>query len=253
MAKDEESAFLSQDFDTHESVPPACKRGKTKLFTPLRVYLAALHVVLVFVLGVLLSTRRYLPVLRPDGQSWSPAHEAVKYEVKSEHGLDPHSYSNYSGPPTDEQDRVWDHMIRPVFFKASREELERAGESVENSIELVGGGYAATLGVHHELHCLRRLRLYLYKDRYFPNLTEAQADYVHGHLDHCIETLRLAIMCYGNTAMYTFNWDPAFPKPATKSNSKSVCVDWKAIQDWSYSKMISLDPEVYYPKDFELP
>ncbi|KAI1129775.1 hypothetical protein F5Y10DRAFT_145402 [Nemania abortiva] len=252
MAKDEESAFLSQDFDIDESTLPVSTRGKTRLLTLSRVYVAILHVVLIFSLGFLLSTRRSLPALHSDGPSWSPAHKVVKYEISSEHGLDPHSHSNYSGPPTDEQDRAWDHLIRPVFFKASREELERAGESVENSIELVGGGYAATLGVHHELHCLRRLRLFLYKDRYFPNLTEAQTNYVYGHLDHCIETLRLAIMCYGNTAMYTFNWDPHLPKPATKSNSKSLCVNWRAIEDWSYSKMISLDPDVYYPKDWGL-
>ncbi|TRX95548.1 hypothetical protein FHL15_003506 [Xylaria flabelliformis] len=176
MTKDEESAFLFQDCDTNEPTPPVSRHGKTKFFTPLRVYLVILHVVLVFVLGVLLSTRRSLHGLRPNGQP--PAYEAIKYKVKSEHGLDPHSYSNYSGPPTYEQDRAWDYLIRPVFFKASREELERAGESVESSIELVGGGYAATLGVHHELHCLRQPRLYLYKDRYFPTLTEAQANYL---------------------------------------------------------------------------
>ncbi len=33
-----------------------------------------------------------------------------------------------------------------------------AGESVEDSAELVEGGYLAALGVYHDLHCLVSIR-----------------------------------------------------------------------------------------------
>jgi hydrogenase maturation factor HypE len=34
------------------------------------------------------------------------------------------------------------------------EELEKAGENLHNISELTGGGYLATIGVYHELHCV---------------------------------------------------------------------------------------------------
>lgn len=45
-------------------------------------------------------------------------------------------------------------MILATFFRTTKEELERAGESFENIAELPEGGYVATLGVYHELHCV---------------------------------------------------------------------------------------------------
>ena len=36
-----------------------------------------------------------------------------------------------------------------------------------------GSGYAAELGVHHELHCLKKIRHWIYKDYYLTNETKA--------------------------------------------------------------------------------
>lgn len=41
-----------------------------------------------------------------------------------------------------------------VYFNASVEELKWAGESFENIAELNGGGYPASLGAYHQLHCV---------------------------------------------------------------------------------------------------
>lgn len=45
-------------------------------------------------------------------------------------------------------------VIPASFFKVTRDELEKAGSSLDNIAELTGGGYVATLGVYHELHCV---------------------------------------------------------------------------------------------------
>ena len=42
------------------------------------------------------------------------------------------------------------------YYSATAEELIKAGESMTNLTELASGGYAASLGVYHELHCLVR-------------------------------------------------------------------------------------------------
>jgi hypothetical protein len=48
------------------------------------------------------------------------------------------------------------HTIAAVMIRASYDELARAGESPESSIQLQAGGYLASLGVYHDLHCLVR-------------------------------------------------------------------------------------------------
>ena len=42
------------------------------------------------------------------------------------------------------------------MIRASRKEMELSGEDPDQSVELVAGGYLASLGVYHELHCLVR-------------------------------------------------------------------------------------------------
>lgn len=80
-----------------------------------------------------------------------------------------------------------DHLSWPkyqiaTFFSASQEDLEKTGESVNDSVPLADGGYIAGLGVYHNIHCLRRLRIFLHSDYYYDNLTEANLAYLRGHL-----------------------------------------------------------------------
>jgi hypothetical protein len=47
-----------------------------------------------------------------------------------------------------------------MYFAASREEVLKAGEIIDDKmVEVTGGGYLATLGVYHELHCVVSLQL----------------------------------------------------------------------------------------------
>ncbi|KAI3336897.1 hypothetical protein HD806DRAFT_475104 [Xylariaceae sp. AK1471] len=211
-----------------------------------RVYIAILHVLIATLLWAL-CRQASIPTLHPKlevGRTWSPAQHLIEYELNDEHTNNHTHYTKYSGPPSDDQDKAWDELIRPIFFNVSLEEVERAEESVPDEItELADGGYLAILGVYHELHCLRQLRFWLYKDRYYPNVTEKGSEYIHNHLDHCLETLRLTIQCHANTALYTFHWaDPADIQPSTKSNSRSVCAKWEPIEAWAYSRRVAISP-----------
>lgn len=234
---------------TGKWTPQMQPSGLSRILTWSRVYLVALHIALLGLLYILVTSGPGDGISELlEKRSWSPVQQFVEYEIGRRHALNHDEYSEYSGPPTPEQNRAWDKLIRPVYFKATREELERAGESMENKVELEDGGYLANIGVYHELHCLRQLRFYLYRDMYYANITEAQENYLHSHLDHCIETLRLTIMCHGNTGVYSFAWDdPTAHKPATQSNSRSVCVKWSSIETWSYSRMTSSDPLLRRP------
>ncbi|XDG00480.1 hypothetical protein ABKA04_000095 [Annulohypoxylon sp. FPYF3050] len=152
----------------------------------------------------------------------APIQQFIQYEVRDRDTHGYHKNRTYAGPPTPEKDKAWAHLVKPAYFNATIEELEQAGESLNDIARLKEGGYLASIGVFHELHCVRQLRFYLYKERYYPNLSERDVKYLHIHLDHCIETLRESIMCSGNTGLISFFWDnPKSSQPAAQSNARS--------------------------------
>ncbi|KAI1275616.1 hypothetical protein F5Y07DRAFT_368982 [Xylaria sp. FL0933] len=197
-----------------------------------------LIILLMSLLGMAYS--RIAPyLLLSRGRSWSPANNVIEYEVVQVDGMEAYGRSTYAGPPSPDQDAAWDHLVRPSFFRASLEDMKHAGESIDDAVEIADGGYVAELGVYHELHCLRHLRFYLYRDHYYPNLTSTQEDWLHLHLDHCLESLRKSVMCRGNSALYSFRWHgDDGPRASVKSNAESVCVKWDSIETWSYPRML---------------
>ncbi|KAK3694279.1 hypothetical protein B0T22DRAFT_496730 [Podospora appendiculata] len=247
MDDDEECQLLKDsNITTDPSSSPILKPRVIRAFTWTRVYILFLHILLLATASAWWSSSRaVLTQIPTQGRTWSPVQEFIRYEINGENNLDHNKHSKLSGPPTAEQEDAWDRLMKPVYFRASREELEKGGETWNDSAELIEGGYLATLGVYHELHCLRQIRLHLYKERYYPNLTDAEEGYLRVHLGqyyvyHCLESLRLTIMCHGNTALYSFIWaDLKADNPVSKSASKSVCVQWSSVEGWSSSRMVS--------------
>ncbi|KAI6086757.1 hypothetical protein F4821DRAFT_259769 [Hypoxylon rubiginosum] len=240
-----ESLPFLGDFD--EAELRQNKNASTKITTWTKLYLLFLHVLIVSLIWCLYrrGTASVFRLPTTDGATWSPAQDVLEYEINNEHTTNHDFYSKYSGPPSDEQDVAWDALMRPVYFNASLDEVLRAEETITDDMaEVAEGGYLANMAVYHELHCVRQLRFWLYKDRYYPSLTDAQNAYQVPHLDHCLETLRQAVQCHANTALYTFYWDePTDMKPLTKSNSRSVCAKWGPLEEWAYSRMVSTSPE----------
>lgn len=102
----------------------------------------------------------------------APVQPFIEYEVIGEHA-DHNKYNSFSGPPTTETDVAWEHLLKrkelspfpevtvandasqAVAFNATLDELRMANESIDGDlVELDGGGYLASLGAYHELHCL---------------------------------------------------------------------------------------------------
>ncbi|KAH8896285.1 hypothetical protein GQ53DRAFT_819403 [Thozetella sp. PMI_491] len=134
----------------------AAKKGQQwNMFTCIHIYIFLLHVIVL--VGVVV-----LPICKPGTvdyliehkRSWSPVNKFVEFEANGDNALDHSKHSKYSGPPSTEQEHAWDDLMRPLHFRASREELLKAGEDLHNAVELADGGYIAVLGVYHELHCL---------------------------------------------------------------------------------------------------
>ncbi|KAI0187995.1 hypothetical protein EV127DRAFT_409901 [Xylaria flabelliformis] len=162
--------------------------------------------------------------------SWSPANEFVERRIEGYWQSKNDTISVYTGKPTSEQDTAWDDI-----FSSSREEIDKAGESiVDQMVE-------------------RQLRLHLYEDRYYHNLTDRQRAYNRLHLDHCLEVLRITVMCNGNTDMFTFVARSRNPgKPTIKSNAKSLCLDWSSLQQWSQLRKLNATQHALPPDSWNV-
>ncbi|KAH7069969.1 hypothetical protein BKA63DRAFT_92591 [Paraphoma chrysanthemicola] len=135
--------------------------------------------------------------------------------------------SPWSGLPSPKIDTAWHHLLEPTTIRVTASELARSNQS---SIELpVGGGYMAWLGVFHELHCIKMIRQWVYRDYYHPNLTSDDFEELSIHADHCLDILRSAAMCHGDTTLTTFGWAN---KSKPMLNTRPIdhrCVDWSEL------------------------
>lgn len=162
--------------------------------------------------------------------------------------------SPWSGKPSAALDGAWHRLLEPTTIKVTEEELLRSNQS---SIEFPNGGYMAWLGVFHELHCIKMLRQWIYKDHYQPNITsDAFGEWsIHAgtrllqnaivdtdSIDHCLDILRSAAMCHGDTTLTTFGWTDMKEKPML--NTRPIdhkCVNWEGLIGSIQSRVTTKD------------
>ncbi|KAH8204182.1 hypothetical protein TruAng_001602 [Truncatella angustata] len=104
--------------------------------------------------------------------------------------------------------------------------------------EEYGGGYLAMLEVFHLMHCLNTLRMGLfYNYKYYKQFDEGVHDEnLYTHFDHCIDMLRISLMCTADVTPALF-YDPV-DKPQRRDalpdwSSQHTCRDFDAILKWN--------------------
>ncbi|KAF2803238.1 uncharacterized protein BDZ99DRAFT_169394 [Mytilinidion resinicola] len=167
---------------------------------------------------------------------YSPATKALKYEKRP---LWDNTDSPYDQPPSPATDLAWDDLLSSQFIRASPAELAAQHENLTHRVQLPNGDYMGSLGVWHQLHCLDILRKAVHMDYYRHHLTNiSHADVVFAveHYDHCIGTLRRAVMCHADVGLYSFEWakdSREARNKVLKSDAKTVCVNWEALSRWA--------------------
>ncbi|KAI0907414.1 hypothetical protein F4824DRAFT_391668 [Ustulina deusta] len=180
---------------------------------------------------------------------YSPAQEAVAFENRPVDGLAEESI--YAGYPSPVSDAAWNALIEGINLKIFPEEMSKLDQT---SLEMKDGtGYLATLGVYHELHCIKRLRRWFYRDYYYPNATELEYNERMTHAEHCLEFIRQAAVCHGDITITSFKWlhDAAghVIEPTTKEGALHRCVRWDRLSDWAKSRRVDLfDPNLLRPE-----
>ncbi|KAK3390366.1 hypothetical protein B0H63DRAFT_446489 [Podospora didyma] len=162
---------------------------------------------------------------------------AVRYKFRL---YDNFVNSPYGGEPTPASDAAWHTLLNNMSVRVTAEELAAHGQT---SVPLPGGGYLAWLGVFHELHCVKMLRQWSWREHYFPNMTAHDHMHQMVHIDHCLDWLRNAAICRADTsALAVFKWDPRMPHPMLNTHRvPHRCVDWDALMSSHADRLVSHD------------
>ncbi|KAF2726541.1 hypothetical protein EJ04DRAFT_453159 [Polyplosphaeria fusca] len=193
---------------------------------------------------------RFSHILRWPRLTSSPVPELRHVGLKTsfEHATNHTKYSTYSGPPNTTNAAAWKQLLQPLYFNVSDNELVSSGGLPEQSVKAKNGGYISSLGVYHELHCLVKMRNFLYGHRHSQNLTTDELEYWYDHLDHCIELLRVSSMCTPDLSVYSFTWpmesDASFLD--AHSSMPRRCVDWDQVARYMWRRRISLAPTLLF-------
>ncbi|KAL1391344.1 hypothetical protein HDK64DRAFT_325233 [Phyllosticta capitalensis] len=181
------------------------------------------------------ATRAYVEKFN----AWSPALSAVEYQ----HTVFNNSKGNVTpyvgaGP---EVDKAWDHitfhmgdqMITPWELKHG---LGKPPNRLQVTDPHTGQtGYRVELAVVHQLHCLNMIRKYVHLEQYH-NDTDIAAgkEKLQHHMTHCIEALRLKLMCEADVGVLPF-YEKTGPdgKIEPDYESKHVCRSFDKVREWA--------------------
>ncbi|KAH8596830.1 hypothetical protein B0O99DRAFT_685309 [Bisporella sp. PMI_857] len=152
---------------------------------------------------------------------WSPLLDAVQYE-EIDFVNRPEQPSIYRGAPTHELEREWEKLWFYGAVPIPENKMQYLNRTLQEtwSTQPDGSGYRALIEVFHQLHCLDVIRQYTWRDYYAQHpetvsipflLLQDNEVYARKHTDHCIEALRLSIMCHGDVTPYLLKTDPNAP------------------------------------------
>ncbi|USP75641.1 uncharacterized protein yc1106_02915 [Curvularia clavata] len=169
---------------------------------------------------------------------FSPAMHEIEYSHTKFSFANPLNSSKYVGTSEEVDNAWWDIAFLPdqMVSKADFPKLRKPADALQVTDPKTGEtGYRVGLEVFHQLHCLNLLRMSTYPEHYTKVWWSDTADEsakVRAHLDHCIEILRVNLMCLSDVNVFTFHpiegqgyW-PDY-------DSHHVCRNFDRIKDWA--------------------
>ncbi|KAI1172800.1 hypothetical protein F4777DRAFT_560200 [Nemania sp. FL0916] len=185
----------------------------------------------------------------PKSSIYSPAESSLEFERDAIDGVVKKGI--FVGPPSASVDAAWADLLAGSNIRIYSDEMNKLG--LDSLALSDGSGYLGSLWVFHELHCINRLRRWIFKDYYYPNQTMDAFDESIGHTQHCLETLRQSVMCHGDIAVQPFEWlissDGRAIGPTTKSRTLHQCANWDRLSKWALSRRVDLSDRTVLAND----
>ncbi|KAJ6036381.1 hypothetical protein N7540_000660 [Penicillium herquei] len=145
----------------------------------------------------------------------------------------------YAGKPRPELEAAWHDMFRHTNIRVRKEDLDFYNVTSLPMTSLHGneGYYVGQMGLFHELHCLKRIRHYIYRSHYLTNYTDDQLIEEEAHIDHCVELMRETILCRGDPTLSAFRWiNPSHeedPSLTVDAPGYHTCINWEKLRLWN--------------------
>ncbi|RWA07720.1 hypothetical protein EKO27_g7384 [Xylaria grammica] len=160
------------------------------------------------------------------------------------------------GDPSPEIDALWERFEKLWSIMVEGDEAD----NVRDQTLLKDGYWVTGLDVFHQLHCLDSLRRALYPD-YYPHKASPRTWRLH--TDHCVDYLRQAIMCHGDTTPVNQKWYPQAHRFGPDFATVHVCKPFDEIVEWSQLRTpegrkgtrgieVAKDPSVVIPDDSDV-
>ncbi|KAJ6478196.1 hypothetical protein C8R45DRAFT_1101585 [Mycena sanguinolenta] len=257
--------LMSAPSDEVESVPSPVKgTSPSKLSFAIVIALIVAETLALVITISLLFARAPHPTctVSMDSQRvlYSPALGAVEHEVQVYHVGFPGDLSPFQIPSSPALDQMWSDLYDFGISRIPKEEAARLPNKT-HAIPGDDGYYIAELDVFHNLHCLNKIRMALDPD-YYPdwristtnNWIPSQQNATE-HVGHCVEWIRQAIMCNGDTSVIVWQWQDLKNISMVKGNIAHTCRKFEKLQDWAKERMMNIryDPTVHIEDDIVIP
>ncbi|KAF2122313.1 hypothetical protein BDV96DRAFT_640362 [Lophiotrema nucula] len=176
--------------------------------------------------------------LMDDFSIFSPAKHVVEYHKMKFDLASPLNSSKYVGT-TNDVERAWKDIAYLPDQMIRLEDLPQL-QKPEDSLKVIDPntgetGYRVGLEVFHQLQCLDMLRMSTYPNYSTRLWTEMsnKPEKVRAHLDECVETLRMSLMCHSDVHVFTFRDAPARGAASPDYASHHVCRNFAGIRQWA--------------------
>ncbi|RDW82687.1 hypothetical protein BP6252_03799 [Coleophoma cylindrospora] len=184
------------------------------------------------------------------GDFYSPAQDLVEYETvtfpESMWEKSVYMSREHDGIPDDITDIMWNQLYH--FGNLNWITSQEAARIPNRTIAVPGeeNKYLMELDVFHQLHCLNTLRKTLWPQRYEGHFfdwigSDGERNYTSGqahHYDHCIESLRLSIMCHSDIAAVYWDYEPERGIPLPQETEPHTCRNFEKIREWALGREV---------------
>ncbi|KAF6832650.1 hypothetical protein CPLU01_06046 [Colletotrichum plurivorum] len=176
----------------------------------------------------------------------SPVHDVLEYEdVQFDNAF--WKESPYKGKPTPELEAKWKELWYYGSFDLPDSYLPALNKSADGIAgdpwaKTASGNLLAGLEVFHNLHCLNLVRQYVHKEEFDYSSDPAfhgSADLVVAHVDHCIEALRIRLMCAADVTPFLHTNGAKGNQPDFDSQHR--CPKYDRIVDWAKKRQIMVE------------
>ncbi|KUJ16675.1 uncharacterized protein LY89DRAFT_669143 [Mollisia scopiformis] len=165
-----------------------------------------------------------------------PVQHLLEYQLTYFHtGVDD-NLSEYMGEPSHELDANWSSLYPSVYQLIPKEEAEKLYAKTMIFPHDKERRYVIELDVFHQLHCLNMIRQTLRPDYYKPYVPGEDGEdllFGHHHIDHCVETIRQALVCASDVTVYTWHWDYEVNAMRNQFATPHTCRNFEKIREWA--------------------